>query len=97
MAYTSLTHVFGSGLSARSSTWFRVVLIVVAMLLPVGTFPSPAIASDRVFPNSESVKPLGPGAKIPTAVVRTVLGEPTDLSAAIGESGALLVFYRGGW
>ncbi len=54
-------------------------------------------AGDRVYDRPEDVRPLSPGQRIPKAVVRSVLGKPVDLVTAIGEGGALLVFYRGGW
>ncbi len=71
------------------------MLAALTASVPLG--PPAARAEDRVYADSESVEPLAPGAKIPTAVVRTVDGKPMDLSATIGEGGALLVFYRGGW
>jgi peroxiredoxin len=43
------------------------------------------------------VQPLAAGARIPVASLTTVDGEPIDLARAMGERGALLVFYRGGW
>jgi len=58
---------------------------------------SPASADNRVYDQPEAVKPLSPGQQIPTAVVHSVRGKPIDLETAIGEGGALLVFYRGGW
>lgn len=51
----------------------------------------------RVHPDAASVRPLAPGARVPSATVRTVAGEPVDLAAAVRDRGALLVFYRGGW
>jgi hypothetical protein len=54
-------------------------------------------ATDRVYPTAEAVVPLAPGARVPSAAVRSVAGEPVDLADLVRESGALLVFYRGGW
>jgi hypothetical protein len=51
----------------------------------------------RVFPNAESVEPRAVGSMIPNATVRSVDGEVVDLAKKIGDRGALLVFYRGGW
>jgi peroxiredoxin len=51
----------------------------------------------RVFPDAESVEPLSVGAKVPSTRVRTIDGETVDLAKRLGERGALLVFYRGGW
>ncbi len=77
------------------------LLLVVPALATLATFStlvlSPASADNRVYDQPEAVKPLSPGKQIPTAVVQTVLGKPIDLEATIGEGGALLVFYRGGW
>ena len=51
----------------------------------------------RVYPNAESVEPLAVGAKVPGAALRSLDGHPVDLAKLVSESGALLVFYRGGW
>ena len=51
----------------------------------------------RVFANADSVEPLPVGSPIPSANVRTIDGESVDLATRLGEGGALLVFYRGGW
>ena len=76
-------------------------LLVVPALATLVTFSvletSSASADVRVHDQAEGVQPLSPGTQIPKAVVQTVLGKPMDLEAAIGEGGALLVFYRGGW
>lgn len=76
-------------------------LLIVPTLATLVTFcaleTSTASADVRVYDQAEAVKPLSPGKQIPTAVVQTVLGKPIDLEATIGEGGALLVFYRGGW
>jgi hypothetical protein len=76
-------------------------LLVVPALATLVTFgvleTSSASADARVHDQAEGVQPLSPGTQIPKAVVQTVLGKPMDPEAAIGEGGALLVFYRGGW
>jgi hypothetical protein len=54
-------------------------------------------AGDRVYPSAEEVRPLAPGSRVPAVRVRTVEGAPVDLAARVRETGALLVFYRGGW
>ncbi len=54
-------------------------------------------AADRVYPTAEAVEPLAPGARVPSAPVQTVRGEPANLADLVRERGALLVFYRGGW
>jgi len=54
-------------------------------------------AADRVYPRPEAVEPLAVGAQVPSVRVATVRGERVDLREAMGDRGALLVFYRGGW
>lgn len=51
----------------------------------------------QVYPSAEAVQPLEPGRSVPSVRVRAVDGTPVDLAEAIRDSGALLVFYRGGW
>lgn len=57
----------------------------------------PAGGDDAAYPSAAAVTPLPPGAKVPSAVVRSVGGEPVDVAALVRDHGALLVFYRGGW
>jgi len=74
------------------------VFPALATLVTLGVLETSSASADaRVYDRAEGVQPLSPGTQIPTAVVQTVLGKPMDLEAAIGEGGALLVFYRGGW
>ena len=56
-----------------------------------------ASAEPGVAASPEAVVPLGPGRKVPSATVRTVGGEAVDIADLTRDSGALLVFYRGGW
>lgn len=56
-----------------------------------------ARAADRVYPRPEAVEPLAIGTPVPSVQVKTVRGEPVNLREAMGDRGALLVFYRGGW
>ena len=56
-----------------------------------------ATAADPVYPSAEAAQPLQPGASVPSVSVRAVDGSAVDLSKLARESGALLVFYRGGW
>ncbi|MGH0032043.1 MAG: hypothetical protein ACQGVC_19805 [Myxococcota bacterium] len=56
-----------------------------------------ATAEGRVHPDPQSVEPLAVGARVPSATVRSVEGEPVDLAGVVKDAGALLVFYRGGW
>jgi len=54
-------------------------------------------AADRVYPRPEAVEPLPVGTQVPSVRVTTVRGEPVNLREVMGNRGALLVFYRGGW
>jgi hypothetical protein len=56
-----------------------------------------AAAADSIYPNAEATQPLQPGASVPSVSVRAVDGSSVDLSKLVSKSGALLVFYRGGW
>jgi hypothetical protein len=56
-----------------------------------------ATAKDSVYQNAEAVQPLQPGAAVPSVSVRAVDGSTVDLPNIVRQSGALLVFYRGGW
>jgi len=78
-----------------TTTLTLTILTLLTTAISVGSVS--AQAEDRVYPNAESVQPLAPGSSIPSATMKTVRGEPIDLAAAMGQSGALLVFYRGGW
>ena len=75
--------VFG----ARGSFWAAGVLLIASL----------ATAADPVYPNAEAAQPLQPGASVPSVSVRAVDGATVDLSKLASKSGALLVFYRGGW
>lgn len=73
----------------------RTLLVCSSFLL---LFAAAAVhAEDRVYPSAETVRPLAVGAAVPAVRVQTVGGETVDLSRRVGERGALLVFYRGGW
>lgn len=50
-----------------------------------------------VHASPHEIAPLQPGARVPTVALETVQGELVDLAELVRESGALLVFYRGGW
>ena len=69
-------------------------LFGVAALLLSSTL---AEAANRVYPNPEAVEPLKTGSEVPSSSVTTVGGESVDLAKIVRETGALLVFYRGGW
>jgi hypothetical protein len=50
-----------------------------------------------VYASASEVEPLAPGSRVPSVRVETPRGEPVDVADLVRESGALLVFYRGGW
>jgi hypothetical protein len=52
---------------------------------------------DQVYPNAEAVEPLKVGSHVPSVTVRTIGGESVNLAKITRDTGALLVFYRGGW
>jgi hypothetical protein len=54
-------------------------------------------SAQTAHPSPEAATPLAPGRAVPSAGVRTVTGEPVDLTDLVRDEGALLVFYRGGW
>ena len=59
--------------------------------------PSAPWAEGRVHSTPEAVQPLSVGARVPSARVESVRGEPVDLAEVVRKHGALIVFYRGGW
>ena len=56
-----------------------------------------ATAAGPIYPSAETTQPLQPGTAVPSVSVQAVSGSTIDLSKLVSESGALLVFYRGGW
>ncbi|MBA4136396.1 MAG: antioxidant AhpC [Opitutus sp.] len=46
---------------------------------------------------SPAAEPLGVGAPVPAALVRTVEGEQVELRTVLGGRPTVLIFYRGGW
>jgi hypothetical protein len=72
----------------------RMLAIGVATALITGG----AYGSDTsVHASPHEVAPLQPGARVPTVALETLQGDLVDLAELVRESGALLVFYRGGW
>lgn len=58
----------------------------------------PVAGSAQGVPSSPTdVHPLLIGATVPDANLRGIDDEQTTLHAALGDSRAVLVFYRGGW
>jgi len=56
-----------------------------------------ACAEKPVYPSADATRPLQPGAAVPSVDVRALDGSSVDLAKLVRTSGALLVFYRGGW
>ena len=73
------------------------VSLCLGLLLFCGVGHAGETEGPRAYPDAESVQPLGVGARVPSVTVREVDGDPVDLAEVVRESGALLVFYRGGW
>lgn len=73
-------------------------LLAIWTMIAVAAPPLFAEPAAPVVPqDAESVQPLAVGERIPSAVIRTRDGADADLAGLVAESGALLVFYRGGW
>ena len=83
------------------SSGFKSVRLLALILCGVGLSVGVGQALDaslaKVFPDAASTKPLQPGTSVPSALIRTVGGQPVDIADLTRASGALLVFYRGGW
>ena len=73
---------------ARASAGWAAGLLLIAGL---------ATAANRAYPNPEATQPLQPGAAVPSVSVQALDGSVVDLSKLVHKSGALLIFYRGGW
>lgn len=82
---------------ARSAGRRVVALAAIVLSLAIAFTASHAATQGEVFANAESVQPLATGAMTPSAMVKTVTGEAVDLREVLKSTGALLVFYRGGW
>jgi hypothetical protein len=77
----------GISRASASASWVAGLLLIAGL----------ATATDSVYPSAEAAQPLQLGASVPSVSVRTVDGSAVDLSKLVSNSGALLVFYRGGW
>ena len=77
----------GIARASASAAWAASLLLIAGM----------ATAADSVHPSAEAAQPLQPGAAVPSVSVRAVDGSTVDLSKLLSKTGALLVFYRGGW
>jgi hypothetical protein len=76
-----------AGIFEVSAAWAAGLILIAGL----------ATAENLVYPSAEAAKPLRLGAKVPSVSVHAVDGSIVDLSKLVRESGALLVFYRGGW
>jgi hypothetical protein len=74
--------------SIRLFAWANAALLLAAGAVHAG---------DRVYPTPDAVEPLAPGTSVPPVRVESVRGAAVDLAEVMGDEGALLVFYRGGW
>jgi len=75
-------------LSASARAGWAASLLLIAGL---------ACSENSVYPNAETTRPLQPGASVPSVAVRALDGSTADLAKLVSDTGALLVFYRGGW
>ena len=69
----------------------RAAALFVALWLALGA------SAGEVHPSAAETRPLATGTRIPSAKVETLDGGRVDLAELAGDSGVLLVFYRGGW
>jgi len=74
-------------IGARDSLGVAGVLLIAGL----------ATAAGPIYPSAEATQPLQPGVSVPSVSVHAVDGSTIDLSKLVSKSGALLVFYRGGW
>ena len=56
-----------------------------------------AAQASEVYPDAVSTRALEVGAKLPSVQITAIDGKQVELAELTRESGALLVFYRGGW
>jgi hypothetical protein len=82
-----LADAIGISRANNSAGWAAGLLLIAGL----------ATAADTVYPNAEAAQPLQAGASVPSVSVRAVDGSVVDLVKLVSQSGALLVFYRGGW
>jgi hypothetical protein len=76
-----------TGIPSASAAWAAGLLLIAGL----------ATAANPVHPSAQAVRPLQPGAAVPPVSVRTLDGSSVDLAKLVLKTGALLVFYRGGW
>lgn len=81
----------------RDTAWIPTTTARAGWAFGLLLVASLATAANPIYPNAEAVEPLQPGASVPSVSVRAVDGSTADLSKLVSDTGALLVFYRGGW
>ena len=86
-AVNGIFGITGFTRASASSGWAASLLLIAGL----------ATAANPVYPSAEAAQPLQPGASVPSVSVRAVNGSTADLSKLVSKTGALLVFYRGGW
>ena len=86
-AVNGIFGITGLTRAIASSGWATSLLLIAGL----------ATAGNPVYPSAEAAQPLQPGASVPSVPVRAVDGSTADLSKLVSKTGALLVFYRGGW
>ena len=71
---------------------YKIILAAIVIILCVQTSLQAQVAG-----SAEEIRPLLVGTKIPDGKLVTADGESLDLTAAVKEKPAVLMFYRGGW
>ncbi|MHC4618187.1 MAG: peroxiredoxin-like family protein [Planctomycetota bacterium] len=73
------------------------LLLLTAAALLTGCERRKEPKTQAVARSAEEIRPLLVGARLPELSLKTVDARPFDLSAAIAEKPAVIIFYRGGW
>ena len=71
----------------------RAPLLLGVLLLSLGS----AWGQSRVAASAEEIRPLLPGAKIPSVALQRLDGPECDLLKEVSRQRSILIFYRGGW
>ena len=77
----------------RYRTRFLPVCLLISSFLSLAW----SVQASEVHQNAADTRPLQPGSRVPSAEISAIDGGSVDLAQLTRESGALLVFYRGGW
>lgn len=76
-------------MKSLKSTFLPVAALCSALLC----MESPAAPAE----SADAAKPLGKGAPVPSAILKTADGKDFDLKSQIENKPTILIFYRGGW